>query len=375
MPLQAQLFSDIEATTLKEIFPKAVEDNYFLATPLERYILDHCSVPWEGGAYNQNQFLTNGTRGGAFAKGTNFDTNAVNMIDEKIYTIKFYYENITVDLIDSEVFNRGPLAILDLVDIYMQNAVLTQSARIAIDMSYHGQASSSVIVGNRPNNLNGWIEALNDGVTPGWEGSIFTAYGTRVRTTDGIINSVPYFAGNSDGTTAPVSYAVMEETYQDCCIDGQHPDLGVCNKALYAYMKEKMQPQQRFEQEKDPIWGVDGLRFNSAMILVDHYFPSLKYGKNTPEGNYLTGTYTSPASVGAGSNMPTVTTINVGEVFCWFNTQKILWRPSNSELFGGGFRGFIPENNNTRLSGQILLASNMMILNERMHKQVFGFGA
>lgn len=370
------IMDDIAATTLKEIFPKAVEDNYFLATPLEAYLKDHATVPWEGGAYNQNTFLTRGTIGGPFAKGDNFNTQQVNLLDEMIFTIKLYEENVTVDLVDGEVFNRGPRAVIDLTDVQMKAAVLTQSARLALDLSLHGQANASGIVGNRPTHINGWIEALNDGITPGWDGSIFTAYGTRVRTTDGIINSVPYFAGNADGTTAPVSYTVVEETYQDCCIDGEHPDLGVMNKALYAYMKEKMQPQQRFAQEKDPIWGVDGLRFNSAMLLVDHYFPSLKYGKNDSNiGNWLTGTFTSPGTVGTGSNMPTSTTINVGEVLSWFNTNKMLLRISNSELFNGGFRGFVAANNNTRLSGQIMWAGNLMVLNPRMHKSVFGFGS
>lgn len=374
MPLAASQFSDILATTLKEIAPKYVVDSYFLATPLERYLLDHCQMAWEGGAFNQNQFLIQGTSGGAFSKGDNFDTAQRNFLDEKIFTIKTYYENITVDMIDSEVFNRGPLAVLDLTDIQMQAAVITQSARIAVDMSLHGQANASGIVGNRPKNINGWIEALNDGVTPGWEGSFFTSYGQRSRANDTLINSVPYFGGNSDGTAGPISYQVLEETYQDCCIGTSEPDLGVTNKALFAYMKEKMQPQQRFTVDRDPYWGFSGLRFNNAMILVDNYFPSLKYGQNTPYGNFLTGTYTSPGTVGATSNMPTATTINVGEVFCWFTTPRMMWRVVDG-LFGGEFRGFIGENNNTRLSGQLLLAANLIILEERVHRQLFGFNA
>jgi hypothetical protein len=256
----------------------------------------------------------------------------------------------------------------------MQAAVITQSGRLAIDMSLHGQANASGIIGNRPKNINGWIEALNDGITTGWEGSTFTSYGQRSRANDTLINSVPFWAGNQDGTTAPISYQTLLETYMDCVITPEHPDLGVCNKAFYAYMLEKMQPQQRFSQEKDPIWGLESIRFMDAHIMVDLYFPSLKYGQNSAYGNFLTGTYTSPGTVGATSNMPTSTTLNVGEVFCWFNTSKILWRVVNG-LFGGEFRGFIAENNNTRLSGQLLLAANMKFLNERMHKQIFGIGA
>jgi hypothetical protein len=374
MPLSATQFADIAATTLKSFLIKYAVDSYFLRTPLQRYILDHCQVPWDGGALSQNQFLLQGTAGGAFAKGDDFDTSQRNFIDEKIFVPKTYYENITVDMIDSEVFNRGPLAILDLTDIQMQAAVITQTARLAVDMSLHGQANATGIVGNRPKAINGWIEALNDGVTPGWEGSYFTSYGQRSRANDTLINSVPYFGGNSDGTTAPVSYQVLEETYQDANFDGQGPDLGVCNKALWAYMKEKLQPQQRFSQEKDPIWGLPSLGFNAAHILVDDYFPSLKYGQASAYGNFLSGTFTSPGTVGATSNMPTSTTINVGEVFCWFTTARIKWLVVDG-LFGGDFRGFIAENNNTRLSGQLLLAAQLVFLEERAHRQLFGLGA
>ena len=110
---------------------------------------------------------------------------------------------------------------------------------------------------------------------------------------------------------------------------------------MYAYIKERIQPAQRFAQERDPYFGVSGMKMNSAMIMKDDYFPSLKYGKNDADlGNYLTGTFTSHSSVGAGSNMPTATSLTVSEVFNWFNTKKWLLRISNSSLFGFGFTGF-----------------------------------
>jgi hypothetical protein len=225
--------------------------------------------------------------------------------------------------------------------------------------------------------VNGWIEIINDGITPGWDGSVFTQYGTQPR--NGVIgkalNGNVIWGGNADGTTSAITYQVLEEAYQTCSIGRQEPDLGVCNKANYAYIKERIQPQQRFAQEQDPIWGVTGMKMNSAMILKDDYFPSLKYGQNDPFiGNWLTGTFTSPATVGAGSNMPTSTTINVGEVFVWFNTRKFFFRVSDSPLFGFGWTGFKPAQDSTRVVGQVLASCNLESNGCRYHAQLLGFG-
>ena len=71
--------------------------------------------------------------------------------------------------------------------------------------------------------MNGWIEGKNDGWTPGWEGSIFPNYGTHPR--NGVIgdalNSTPYWAGNQDGTGAPITYPTLEELYQTACRGGE----------------------------------------------------------------------------------------------------------------------------------------------------------
>jgi hypothetical protein len=224
--------------------------------------------------------------------------------------------------------------------------------------------------------MNGWIEALNDGVTPGWDGSIFTAYGTQPR--NGVItnklNSIPYWGGTQLGAAAPITYGILEELYQTAAIGRKEPDLGVSNKALYAYIKERIQPQQRFAQERDPYFGVNGMRMNSAMILKDDYFPSLKFGQNDPNiGNWLTSTFTSPGTTGTGSNMPTSVTINVAEVFCWFNTADWLFRISDDPEYGGGFSGFVPAQDNTKVVGQTKLACNLECVSPRTNVQTFGY--
>ena len=219
---------------------------------------------------------------------------------------------------------------------------------------------------------------MNDGVTNGWDGNFFPTYGTATRNNViGVsLNSIPFFNGNVDGSANPISYQTLEETYQTASIGREEPDLGVSNKAVYAYIKEKIQPQQRFAQERDPYFGTNGMKMNSAMIMKDDYFPSLKYGQNNPNiGNFLTASFTSTGTPAAQSNLPATQTIAASEVFNWYNTKKWLLRVSNSSLFGFGFTGFKPAQDNTRVVGQILAALNLECVAPRLQKQLFGINS
>jgi hypothetical protein len=371
------ILDEINLTTLKEIEPRVITDNFFLDTPFQAYLRAKALVPFGGGAFTQAVFLYAPMIGGAYARGASFNITKRQTLAGTLFDPKFYEVSVPEFKEDIQVLNKGPLAVFSLIETDLRNAVNTISAITAIDMSLHGQAAGSGIVGNRPNNINGWIEALNDGVTPGWEGSIFTSYGTQPR--NGVItnklNSVPVWGGTSTGATAPITYGLLEELYQTASIGRKEPDLEVMNKALYAYIKERIQPQQRFAQERDPYFGVSGMRHNSAMILKDDYFPSLKYGQNDPDlGNWLTSTFTSPGTVGSGSNMPTSTTINVGEVLAMFNTADWLFRISDDPEYGGGFSGFVPAQDNTKVVGQTKLNCNLECVSPRTNLQAFGFG-
>lgn len=372
------VLDEINLTTLKEIFPVVIEDNFFLDTPFQAYLRAKSLVPFGGGAFMQNTFLYAPMIGGSYAKGANFNITKRQTLAGTLFDPKYYEVSVPEYKEDIQVLNKGELAVFSLIDTDLRNAMNTISAIIAIAMSLHGQGSGSGITGNRPNDINGWIEALNDGVTPGWEGSIFTAYGTAPR--NGVItnklNSIPIWLGTSLGASAPITYQALEEMYQIASIGREEPDLEVCNKAVFAFIKERIQPQQRFAQERDPYFGVSGMRHNSAMILKDDYFPSLKFGQNDPDlGNWLTGTFTSPASgLPAISNMPANTTLTVGEVLGMFNTRKWLFRISDDPEYGFGFSGFVPAQDNTRVVGQVKAAVNLECTAPRLQIQAFGIG-
>ncbi len=366
---------ELSATTKYEIYPEVVQDNFFLAVPELAYFRDHCLVPFGGGSFMQAVFRYAPLIGGFYAPGSNFNITRRNTLAALQFTPKYMYVSIPEYKEEIQVENKGENAVISILEADMQNGIDTANAIVAVNFALSGQGARSLA-------MNGWDEAIDDGITPTWTGDIFTSYGNQTRNGEiGVsLNSIPVFCGTNTGAGGVVQYSTLEEGYQDASIGKKEPNLGVGNKAVIAYIKEKMQVQQRFQQERDPVWGVMGFRFNNAMVLKSDYFPSLRYGKNDPIlGNYLTSTFTSPGTTANGgtadaaSNLPVSgTTVTVGEVFNFYNTFDWLFRVSDSEEFGFGFSGFVPAQNNTRVVGQIKAMITAECLSPRTQKSFYG---
>jgi hypothetical protein len=370
------IMNEINLTTLKAIYPVAVEDNFFLDTPFQAYLRAKTLYPWDGGAFSQNVTIVKPMIGGSYERGDSFNITKRQTLAGTLFQPKLYEVAVPEFLEDIKIFNKGQYAKFKLIDLDMRNAMNTISAIIGIALNNHGRAVVTGVDDDRHAEINGWPEALNDGVTNGYTGDWFTSYGTQARNgfVGSALNSVPVWGGDQLGNAGPVTYNILEESYQDASIGRLEPDLGVGNKAIIAYVKERIQAGQRFSQEKDPYFGATGFRMNSAIILKDDYFPSLRYGQNDPDlGNWLTSSFTSVASPASQSNMPGSMALTVGEVFCWFNTSKWLFRIDDSKDFGFGFTGFIPAQDNTRVVGHIKGAVNLECLAPRLQKQLFGF--
>jgi hypothetical protein len=362
--------AELNSVTHFEIYPRVVQDNFFLATPLLAYFRDHCLVPFTGGTFMQAPFRYASLIGGFYAPGANFNITKRQTITSLQFDTRYCYVSIPEYKEQLQVENKGELAVVSLLDADMQNGVDTINAIVAVNSNLNGQTAGRTLF------INGWPEAINNGIDPSWDGNIYTTYGqtTRNGAVGSALNSTPLWCGNADGSAGVISYAQLEEGYQDACIGKKEPNLGVGNKAAIAYIKEKMVVQQRFQQERDPVWGVTGFRLNNAMVLKDDYFPSERYGQNDPIlGNWLTGSFTAPASPSAASNLPASQTCDVAEVFVFFNTFDWLFRVTDNEEFGFGFSGFVPAQDNTRVVGQVKAMVNEECLSPRTQKQLYGF--
>lgn len=374
------VFNEIVATTLQEIYPELLVDQYFLAAPFTARLRARCQVEFGGGAFIQSPFLFAPMVNGPYALiGGTWNTDKGQTIAATTFQPKGYVAVIPEFTSELEVINKGELAVISLLDSDTRNAINSISARLAIELAYHGQASSSTIVGNRPLSVNGWSEGMNDGDNPSFDGSVFPNYGNQPRNgfVGSALNSTPIWGGTPTGGVAPVQYDTLESMYQTASIGNLQPDLIVANKGLYGAMKMRIQTMQRISQEKDPYWGVTGFKFNDAIVMKDDYFPSLKYGKNDPRiGNYLTGTFSVPASATAASGLPAATTtVTVGEVVAMFNMDSWAWRVSNSPIYGFGLGPFYAAQNSDKVVATIRAAVNLQGIAPRLNIHGYGFSS
>jgi hypothetical protein len=368
------------------MWPRIIFDQFFTDTPFAAYLRAKCLAPFGGGAFMQNTHLVKPMIGGFYSPGSNWNMTKRETLEETVVLPKYLEVGVPEYLERVLVENVGELAAFSLVNTDLSNAMMTGSAITAVALSLHGQAAGGGVVGNRPTAINGWIEWVNDGITPGWDGSVFPNVGNAPRNAwaGTTLNSIPVFGGNPvTGAGAPITYNFIEELYQTARKGKKVVDLIVSNKALYAYIKERIQPQQRFAQERDPFWGVDGMRINSAMFLADEYFPSTRYGVNDPDlGNYLAGTFVSPGTTANGgtaaaaSNLPANgTVVTVGEPLAMFRMADWLFRIADNPVYGWGFSGFVPAQDNSRVFGTVKAMQQLQCTSPRTNAQAYGFNS
>lgn len=360
------LLSELNTTTLYSIYPDIMEDNYFRNAPLLNAIRNSKSfVPWDDGPYSQVSFSYRGTIGAWFTSGATVNTTKVPMLGSMNFMPRTVYENVTEDLIEVDIYNRGRGKAFDLVDTHLALAVNTLNARINIALYRHGQGISSQVLDDRSVITNGLSELYNDGVTMDWTGNIYPLYGGATRQaavynpTSGTLVSIPYFVNGQ------ITYAILLDRYFDCCRGNEHPDMLVCNKRFFSFCLQKLQPQQRFAgQDVEPYWGFSSFKFMGLRIIVDDYAPShantaspAGFGVNDANiGNYQTSTALAvQGTPAAASNLPSSGNVDAGEVGIMLNTSKLLMRIPVSPLWQFGFTGFMrPVDNPIKLSGQIL---------------------
>lgn len=314
----------------------------------------------------QYAFLFKPLIGGSYAPGQPFNIDKVDTTSALQFREKYYEVNVTEFKEEIQVRNRGTNAVFSLLDVDMKTAMMTLSTIIAIDGWRHGQALAA---DDRSLNINGLSEALNDGILPSWDGNIFTSYGAQARNgaVGAAINSSPYWLGNSNGSAGKITYEKMEDMYQIASQGNLSPDLGVTSKRGMTLIKNTLQVQQRFQQERDPRYGFEGVLLNSMRITKDDYAPSALpsaggSGSSDPIlGNWTTGTiaYTDPGVATRGTFPNANVTLTVAEVLFMLNTDTWILRISDDEEFQFGWTGFKPGQDNTRVSGQSLAAINL----------------
>jgi hypothetical protein len=374
-------FDQISATTLADLKDDIVIDNFFVdSTTLRKMRLSGALDEYMGGTIMQTPFQYQRVNGGAIAPGSDLTVMQKQILAATGFVPKEYVEQIPVNLWQVGVINAGPAAKVKIIDAYMTNAVQAANTDLGIDIFRHGQASGTTISQNRVIFINGFSEALNDGVTNSWDGNIFTTYGGQSRngTVGNTLNSIPIWLGDQNGGTGQITYKPLVEAYLNCV---QEPDLGVCNKALYAYLLERLEPKQRYAEEQDVNMGMVGIRVMNALIMVDKLCPSTKYGQILPSGLSQTtaikpSTFTSAASgISSISNLPANKTINPGEPFFWLRTKGWKVRPTSDPEYNFNFTPWIrSQTNPDNVVGFFKVGINVYTVSPRDNEQLYGAG-
>jgi hypothetical protein len=374
------ILDELNITTLPEINDACIEDLFFMGSVFQAHLRSKCLVPFKGGVFTRNAFLYNPLNGGAYQKGVGgFSMVKPNTLGATVFDPRYYIVMIVEYLEDIDVINVGDLSVFSLLETDMANAYQTISAIMALDIQQNGQ------IGSRSININGWVEAINDGLVPSWDGNIYTSYGTAPRNgaVRKALNGNVYWGGTNTGAAGPVSYPMLNAAYNLARRGKDEPDLFCANKPFISYVENRIQPQQRFGQEgasvRDPFYGATGFKFKNALVMQDDYFPSaLGYpysdSSNGGLGNNLTSTisYTVPAS-GAPNNFPTTNvTLTVGEVGVFFNTSRWKFRVSNSSEFGFNPTDLIRAPDNTRVVSQLKAAVNLECTAPWTNTQIYG---
>lgn len=381
------LFDQISATTLADMRRDVVQDNFFIEGAWQRLTRHyHAEDPFFGGTWMQEPFMYNRVNGGAYAPGSDVEVEQVQILAATAFTPRAYKQDVPINMWVTEVINAGPAAAVSTYDTYMTNAVQAMSTDMNIDAYQHGQSASSTVSQNRTIYMNGIDEAVNDGVNPGYLGNVYTTYGGQTRGVNvgNTLNAVPIWAGDSQGNTGPVSYALLFGAYLNCV---QEPDAGLCNKACFQYIADRNEPKQRFAQEeKDVRIGLVGFRIMNATIHVDKLAPSTKYGQLNPAGLSQTtsgtlSTFTSPAYGGgttgnAISGFPASKTCSPGEPFFWLRLQDFRLRPARSPEYNHNFTPPIRTQNNPDLIVMFYKAGlTYYTTSPRDNSQIVGIGS
>ena len=340
MAILDPLFAEIPATTVAEIIDGYIYQNSYVATPMQRYFRASGAYdPFGGGSAMQVPELYAGVQGGAIAPGQDVVMNRTQILTASQFQPKLYEKHYPVEEFEFEVLNTGPNARVSILEALLEQMLEGMDFQIEGDMFRHGQALGPGISDDRYNSINGFSEAMNDGVTPSWDGNVFYTYGslTRNGAVGASINSTPVWLGDASGNPAPPAYQQLLKIYQ--YIIGR-ANFIVTSWSGYSSIAAAFQRQQRYDTRDDHNINWSGIKFEDATIFWDDIVPSPNpkpsISKLFNTANAIqTGTFVVPA--GAPNNLNQLpaagTTVTVGDPIWMLDVESWRYRPARTEEF------------------------------------------
>lgn len=335
----------VNTITRKTILP-GVTDLVFKSGPTMAYVKKNCLEKYAGGPSWQENFLYGMLPVEAYNPGDSFTITQEQIFTGGTVTPRYY--NVPVSAIREKVQIEmaGKEAVFNYVDMLMQAAALTMSAKLATDIFRHGQASGTGVSNDRSKFINGLDEALCDGVTAGPFSNYYPNYLTLTRNDANIGDALNSPKLASAGTVAgdvsgSISYPILEQAYNSVVFGTEQPNLIVTTNKGMSYIKMAFQAQQRFQDTKLDL-GFQGVAFNGATIFQDRYAPG-------------------SASVSGQESAKLGIAALGGETLWILNTKYIRFYVSTSPEYGFGFSGFIPAQDNSLVVGHYKFVGNLTV--------------
>jgi len=367
------LRSPINITTREEYWPALMNDLWFTRGAYFSRLRETAQL-WHGGRFIRSVFRFRPMAGGGHYKMGAVHTNTkVPTIADGAFELKFFQQPIVEYKEELQVFNKGDNAIFSILDEDLSNGLETSEDHISYALFGSGNSDDSL-----PDGLSAMI---GDGVLPSWNGDVIDKYAgiSRADFSGGQMSGNIMWFGGPTGKLGDINFPKMERLYRKCCRGNKKPNLILSNHLGFSMMINKLEPQYRFEEVTDPMWGGDGYKFHSAYVMVDEHCPTsegLDADENFDVGDFKTGTITNPVTV-TKNGFPIVgnaPTLEIGEPIFVLNTDEQIMRLDDDPEYAFGFSGFLGNQDSERVVGRIKVAYALQGLGSRYNGLGLGAG-
>ena len=331
----------VNTLSRKHIVP-GLTDQVFKAGPGLAYLKKHSLQKWTG-FQTQENFLYGMMNAEAYSPGDSFSLDQSQIFTGGTLTPKYYNVAVPALLEKIKIEYAGPEAVFNYVDVLLQTAALTMSGILAVDIYEHGMTSATVVQ-DRTKYIHGLSEALNNGTTTDHRGRDFETYLTLTRNDTNIGAALNAPCTAAEGTIAglvagSISFPILEQAFNSVVFGTEQPNVILTTNRGMSYIKMAFQSQQRFEGTSNAL-GFQGVSFNGAMIMQDRYAPG-EETVPTIESNKL----------GRMQKLDGTNSTVQGETIWFLNTKYLKFYVSTDSLYGFGFTGFLPAQDNSVVAG------------------------
>jgi hypothetical protein len=245
----ALTYDQLSAITYRKFIPKMV-DNIFDSDPiLQRAKSKGWYTSQNGGlTINQPLMYAQTSSAGSYNPTDTLNTTDNDQFTSAQYDWRFYYANISITRAD-ELKNSGDSQILDFVKNKVQAAEMTLKDDLCDGIYSDGSSATDI----------GGLRLIVD----------------SANTVGGISQSTySWWQAQENSSTTVTTLAALNTMYNTLTINSKHPSVGMTTRAIYGFIWNLFQPQQRFMDSESAKGGFQSLMMNGVPIIMGSKVPA-----------------------------------------------------------------------------------------------------